>query len=188
MITVDNKTYIPPNPYYAAQDRLRGDLSARLDWLIEAQKPDEEMLQLLRAIHAQLEKLTKGVTGIDKTLDQFNCDKVDYVTALYAAAIDTSGMIVRNTNAGRWIADAFSACKQKQPEPSIGDIAVIATKPQVLNSYLKELERTAGEYPGLAEKMSDRDMRRFVSLAQSVWNAIRPQPSLLPSIAAESAA
>ncbi|MES2057900.1 MAG: hypothetical protein V4564_18330 [Pseudomonadota bacterium] len=179
IIVEQTEDYIPPNPFFAAQERLRLDLASRLDALIEVQGAprEDEAVRPLWAIHAEVAKLAGQVEQIDDTLKRLDRDEVDYVTALYAATIDTSGIIVANTKAGNWIIDAWSACKPKSLAPTIRDIAKLRDNRSMLGKFVERLEASARDYNGLAQKMNGRDIRRFISLAQGVCDAIDAEPA-----------
>jgi hypothetical protein len=151
----------PPNPFFAAH------ADQRLATLEVATQVDA-VAPPLYAIRDRLEK-------IERTLANLIRDDVDYVTALYAAAIDTSGIVVDRTNAGRWIIDSWCAAKQKPPEPTICDIALLAEgkKVSAARAFLNMLYDTRDRYPGLPERLERDDLRRFISLAPGVCEAIR---------------
>lgn len=160
----------PPNPFFAAHG------NQRLATLEVANQVDA-IAPPLYAIRDRLEKIEQALANLVR-------DDVDYVTALYAAAIDTSGIVVDRTNAGRWIIDCWVAAKQK-PDPSISDIALLAEgkKVNVARHFLNALCDSRDKYPGLPQRLERDDLRRFISLAPGVCEAIQQStpPTTPPS-------
>lgn len=161
----------PPNPFFAAH------ANQRLATLEVANQVDA-IAPPLYAIRDRLEKIEQALANLVR-------DDVDYVTALYAAAIDISGKVVDRTIPGQWIIDSWEAAKQKPPAPSICDIAGLAEgkKASAARHFLNALYDSRDQYPGLPERLERDDLRRFISLAPGVCEAIQQStpPTTPPS-------
>jgi hypothetical protein len=174
----------PPNAFFAAQEGQRLallDIAERLGAAVEEQRTNpiapalRDIDQRLGKIDATMAQIEQTIRGLDQTIGQFDRDTVDYVTALYAAAVDTTGVIVQNTNAGEWLAEAWKNCRQKTA-PTICEIATLANKPSIARQFIAELIGSKNRFAGIAANMSEPDIRRFLSLAQGVCDAISSAP------------
>ncbi len=182
----------PPNAFFAAQDEVRKVMNKQrraqvwiakgLKAIADAQAKEEPPSDLngLATISTQLEKINNTLERLDRT-------ETDYVTAIYAAVVDTSGIIVDRTNAGQWIIDAWKAVNSKMPPPTIFDIGGL-NDGRKLNAYRKVVDVLVASrdlYPGLPQHLVEADIRRFIRLAPGVCEAIAalqvPTPGASPS-------
>ena len=114
-----------------------------------------------------LVRIAYELDRIDDRLAALGRQDQDNVTALYAAAVDTSGDIVGRTEAGRWL----NKC-------GYGSLKAIVDSGRRNRAgrrqhFVECLRRTSGEFPnGLAKVMTDDELGRFYDLAPSVWKAI----------------
>ncbi len=183
----DDEDHQLPNPYYAAiarEQRLlaqqrdaQGAIEHGIGRLVEIQseRPEDHVSPALWAIERKLEK-------IDTTLGKFDRDDIDYVAALYAAAVDTSGVIVKNNAIGKWIVDAWLDAKPKSArlwrvDPGICDIATLDGKNAAsLGSFIAALDVLRPMASPLAAALEIRDFQRFVRLAKGVCEVIGSPP------------
>ena len=119
------------------------------------------------AIDKKLGEITTAINRLDETVQSLGLRDKDNVTALYAAAVDTSGDIVGRTIAGRWFNQAKFA--------SLQDIVAFQKgKPQEnrRNEFVKRLRDANTFSGGLPSVVTDSELVRFFDLAPAVMNAI----------------
>ncbi|MGX5830957.1 hypothetical protein [Mesorhizobium sp. 43Arga] len=119
------------------------------------------------AIDKKLGEISAAINRLDETVQSLGLRDKDNVTALYAAAVDTSGDIVGRTIAGRW----FNQAKFQ----SLQDIVTFQKgKPQEnrRNEFLKRLHEANTFSGGLPSVVTDSDLVRFFDLAPAVMTAI----------------
>ena len=176
---------IPRNAYFAAlkaQYDLASTTPADTARLVLAQEETTAQLVALRealpnaATTADtLNPLVLSVDRLNATVGSFDRSEVDYVTALYAAAVETTGLVVVDTLPGQWLNAAWRTINPKSSHDrfAIGDIGTLATKPAQLRKFLAELRETADRYPGLSQRLTPEDLLRFARLATGVADAIQ---------------
>ncbi|SFO57400.1 hypothetical protein SAMN03159463_02318 [Mesorhizobium sp. NFR06] len=155
-----------------AIDRLRDDGPGkpgfdRLATAVEAvafglaSQPSADMLdKKLTAIGDVLKEL-------HATVQSLGLRNKDNVTALYAAAIDTSGDIVGRTYAGQWLNQANFKTLQ--------DIVKFNSRKQLevrRQDFVDQLRAVDPVPPGLPAVVTDGDLARFYELAPAVLKAI----------------
>ncbi|GLQ76585.1 hypothetical protein GCM10007881_01000 [Mesorhizobium huakuii] len=119
------------------------------------------------AIDKKLGEISAAINRLDETVQSLGLRDKDNVTALYAAAVDTSGDIVGRTIAGRWFNQAKFA--------SLQDIVTFQRgKPQEnrRNEFVKRLRDANTFSSGLPAVVTDSELVRFFDLAPAVMNAI----------------
>ncbi|QKD06703.1 hypothetical protein [Mesorhizobium loti] len=123
------------------------------------------------AIDKKLGEIGKSLHQIDRTMQSFGVPEKDNVTALYAAAVDTTGDIVGRTTAGQWLNQAKFA--------SLHEIVAFQKgKPQDVRrtEFIKRMRGVPAIDHGLPAVISDSELVRFFELAPAVWKAIEDSP------------
>lgn len=147
---------------------------------VESRLPDRGMIQT--EIARQFQPIVDELKTIGNRIQALDHGEVDHVVALVGAVVETSGKIVDNNNGGKWIINAWRECKQKPPEPSICDIANLKGKPETSRRFVAALLATADGFPGIAQKISGEDLRRFIRLSQGLCDVIgAPVPAPGPA-------
>ncbi|TGT87503.1 MULTISPECIES: hypothetical protein [unclassified Mesorhizobium] len=118
-------------------------------------------------IDKKLGNIGKAIDRFDETVRSFGLRDRDNVTALYAAAVDTTGDIVGRTNAGQWLIRAEF--------PSLQAIVKFQkTKPQDerRSEFVKRVRAVEPVPPGLPATITDSELARFFDLVPAVISAI----------------
>jgi len=171
--------YSPPNAFFSAQNEVHKVLNKQrraqvwiakgLQSIADAEAKEKPQLDFsgLETISTQLEKINHTLERLDRT-------ETDYVTALYAAVVDTSGIIVDRTNAGQWIIDAWKAANPKASAPTICEIGGLndGRKVSAYRKVVDAMVASRDRYPGLPQHLVEADVRRFIRLAPGVCDAI----------------
>lgn len=119
------------------------------------------------AIDKKLGEIGKAINRLDETVQSLGLRDKDNVTALYAAAVDTTGDIVGRTIAGRW----FNQAKFM----SLQDIVTFQKgKPQEnrRHEFFRRLKDANNFSSGLPAVVTESELVRFFDLAPAVMNAI----------------
>ncbi|WP_027061451.1 hypothetical protein [Mesorhizobium loti] len=120
------------------------------------------------AIDRKLGEIGKAIDRLDETVQSLGLRDKDNVTALYAAAVDTTGDIVGRTIAGRW----FNQAKFM----SLQEIVAFQTKGKSQesrrNEFIKRVREANTFSSGLPTVVTDSELGRFFDLAPAVLNAI----------------
>jgi hypothetical protein len=176
--------FSPRNAHYVAleaQYNLDRDEGALLRAAIGqlATRPD--------TVSPKLDLLVERLADTNKSLARIGNDGPDYVSALFSAAFDISGVVVANNNVGDWIIAAWPSTKARSTQqPTVCDIAKLndTGKSSALENFLKELAASKASYPGLAQVVEEGDLRRFIARCRGVCEAlasIGPAPSPPPA-------
>jgi hypothetical protein len=118
-------------------------------------------------IDKKLGEIGKAIDRLDETVQSLGLRDKDNVTALYAAAVDTSGDIVGRTIAGRWFNQAKFASLQEI-------VAFQKGKPLETrrNEFVRRVRDANTFSTGLPTVVTDSELARFFDLAPAVLNAI----------------
>lgn len=141
--------------------------------IADASKGMEASLKQIADAHKEtklyLATIAKATTGVDLNTRTGRSGETDNVTALYAAAIDTSGDVVERTIPGRWFVQAkFPTLK------SIVDFGQKKPTRDKRDEFARRMIESAGSLEGLPAIMKQRpeELRRFFDLAPGVLAAI----------------
>lgn len=120
-----------------------------------------------QAIDKKLDAIGQALKDLNQTVQSFGLRDKDNVTALYAAAVDTTGDIVDRTHAGQWLNQAKFASLQTI-------VAFHASKPQQTrrDEFIKRVRAVDPVPPGLPAVVTDGELARFFELAPAVLKAI----------------
>jgi hypothetical protein len=179
--------FVVRNAYFAAmkaQYDAQNATLAETRTLVVAQDDQTAEIRNLKADLPDRKTLSEAFTPVVASLDRlnevvgrFDRSEIDYVTALYAAVVETTGLIVANTRPGKWIIAAWEEAKLKQMSDrlSICDIGTLGSpeKGAQFQRFLRALAKNKDAGGGLAQKLSAEDLLRFIRLAGGVCDAIR---------------
>jgi hypothetical protein len=174
---VDKFPYVPVSKFHAA---LKAQFEA-------VSKTPVSIDALTREIHTgggtkgAIEDVAKAIrdrpdtTAIEDKLDEIfealqalGRRDTDNVTALYAAAVDTSGDIVGRTIPGQWLNKANYSSLQDIADPRGGESNDVRR-----SEFIKQLHYAAdGFKSGLPAVMTDEEIGRFFDLAPATLKAI----------------
>ena len=141
--------------------------------IADASKGMEASLKEIADAHREtklyLATIAKATTGVDLNTRAGRSGETDNVTALYAAAIDTSGDVVERTIPGKWFLQAKF--------PTLRNIVEFGQKKPTRDKrdeFIKRMIEAAGQLDGLPAIMKQRpeELGRFFDLAPGVLAAI----------------
>lgn len=135
---------------------------------IEKNSGPRQTLPDSKFVEETLGKIANSVSGIEQALQAFGRRDKDNVTALYAAAVDTTGDIVDRTVPGKWlIAAKYNSLK---------DIVASGkgkSGQQRRAEFIRRLRDEAANFnSGLPAVMTDDEIGRFYDLVPAVLKAI----------------
>ena len=135
---------------------------------VEKQHGNKQPLPDAKVVEETLGKIANSVGGIEQAVQAIGRRDKDNVTALYAAAVDTTGDIVDRTVPGKWL----NAAKYT----SLKDIVASGkgkSSQQRRAEFIRRLRDEAANFQsGLPVVMTDNEIGRFFDLVPAVLKAI----------------
>ncbi|RRI06426.1 hypothetical protein EH240_03915 [Mesorhizobium tamadayense] len=156
--------YKPANKFHAgieARFKAAAETPQSIDRLTDEVKTGS------KGTKGAIDKVADAIDELHKTVQSIGLRDKDNVTALYAAAVDTTGDIVGRTIAGQWLNQAGFK--------SLHDIETFNNrKPQGTrrDDFIKRIRNAGSFSSGLPSVVTDDELARFFELAPAVQKAI----------------